>query len=843
MRRHVVPGDFWGITESHLSSLGQDKFRKGMACQKSRHTYLVPGAPCALRARSESVGTFSGVLAMSPWPTRALHPGSCAEWFKSSRLQIVGTCIRNMWIEIAIVYGYPYSTTHQYPRFKTEQLLEAAINRVACQASGPRVIMGDFNWLRPELAQLDRLEAMGFRDLQSIAEQWWGYPVQPTGKGTRQIDFVYVSPELIPLLRDVRVVDSWWPDHSAVVGTFGSPRVVLEQFRWRMPQPIEWPTFQASVRYPEHPDPSTAYAILWNTIEQQASSAAVLGGSSSFHRSQCGRGQTLEPSRQISQPSPIRKGRTGEIQPAFHGVSLRYAQQFKQARQLQSLRAALKKTPSSNGESIPALWCSIRHSTGFPGGFCAWWTQHAFPKYGGPATLPVGPPSHEECCILFQGVNEEVRTFGIRLQTDRLKHAKQIRQHDLQYVFQDCAKPIPKKVDVLVHTQEATIQEATARSVTLEAPCPFRLDQPLVCNGHKFEITSMQDNVIETSDLPTCATGDIIRQSVVTTQVSDILDAFREAWSKRWEKAHHLLPNQWDDIAAFIDRHARPLTWNFPEWTCDRFVRVISGKKKTAAVGPDGVTRNDLLNIPSQAQEACMQVLTHAEATTQWPRQIATGIVSLLEKHSSASTVADYRPIVVYPILYRAWSTFRAKQLLRNLASVAPSGLRGGMPHQEARTIWYELGIELESSHSCHHPLVGIVADLEKAFNHVPRQPIWKILHSLQVPSWLIRTWCSFVSFQGRRFRVRSTTGPLVLSNCGYPEGCALSVAAMCLIDLALDWWMTELDPQIRVYTFVDDWQILHANIAQQDHITAHLETFVGQLDMIICVGNSLRRS
>ncbi len=317
-----LPGDFWGITESHLSALGFEKFRKGLQCQKSRYQNLVPGAPCSLRSRSESVGTFSGVLAISPWPTRALHCDIDTPPFRSSRYQVVGSCIHDMWIQIAIIYGYPYSTTHQYPRFQTEQALEEAINRIACQASGPRVIMGDFNWLRPELAQLDRLEAMGFRDLQSLAEQWWGRSPQATGKGSRRIDFVYISPELIPLLRDVRIVDSLWPDHYAVVGSFASPKVSQEAFRWRMPQPVEWPKFNMPFEYPEHPDPTVSYALLWNCIEQQASDWLQSQGQPGLLPSQRGRGQTLEPTRHIDQTVPLRKSRRGEVQPVFHGASI-----------------------------------------------------------------------------------------------------------------------------------------------------------------------------------------------------------------------------------------------------------------------------------------------------------------------------------------------------------------------------------------------------------------------------------------------------------------------------------------------------------------------------------------
>ena len=446
----------------------------------------------------------------------------------------------------------------------------------------------------------------------------------------------------------------------------------------------------------------------------------------------------------------------------------------------------------------------------------------------------MGPPNLHDCSAIFYGVNEEVKAFGIRLQTERLKHAKHIRQKDLHYVFHDCAKPIPKKVDVLVSSKEASVVDIQQTQVRLTSPVHFSSSEPVVCNGEPYEIVACQDEVVTLDRSPSCAPGDTIRQSQVTSNVSDILQAFQEAWSKRWQKSHHLEPSQWNDIAEFINRVAKPIQWDFPQWTLDQFTRVVSAKKRHAAAGPDGVTRRDLLDIPPAGQSACLRILTTAESTARWPKQLATGIVSLLEKHPQASTVADYRRIVVYPILYRTWSTFRARQLLRNLSRIAPSGLRGGMPRQEARSIWYEIGLELESSHSYHKPLVGLVADLEKAFNHIPRQPIWQILHSLQVPEWLIRSWCGFVSLQERRFRVRTTTGAPVTSSCGYPEGCALSVASMCLIDLALDWWMQELHPKVRVYTFVDDWQLLHDCISSHEEVASHLGAFVSKLDMIM---------
>ena len=188
-----LSGDFWGVTETHLSRIGFQKFTKGLQCNKSKFKYVIPGKPCPLRARSQEAGDFTGVAALSKWPCRSLPHSIPPIIYDSSRVQVVGVCIQSVWVTVGILYGFPKSTTHLHPKFCTEQHLEALIDRVACQTVGPRIIMGDFNWERNELSQLDRLEDLGFVDIQDLANSWWSTPIRPTGTGTRRIDYVYIS--------------------------------------------------------------------------------------------------------------------------------------------------------------------------------------------------------------------------------------------------------------------------------------------------------------------------------------------------------------------------------------------------------------------------------------------------------------------------------------------------------------------------------------------------------------------------------------------------------------------------------------------------------------------------
>ena len=220
------------------------------------------------------------------------------------------------------------------------------------------------------------------------------------------------------------------------------------------------------------------------------------------------------------------------------------------------------------------------------------------------------------------------------------------------------------------------------------------------------------------------------------------------------------------------------------------------------------------------------------ESEAQWPLQLTTGIVSSLEKTPDAQSVRQYRPVVVYPLVYRIWSSARARQFLKMFAKVTPPGLRGGLPAQQSKSIWFEMALALEEDQVHSQSLLGLVADLQKAFNTIPRSPVWQCLISLGCPDWLIRAWAAFVNQQVRRFKVRTSIGPAIPSDCGYPEGCGLSVCAMAVIDLLLDHWMRHQFPFLKVLTYVDDWQLLHRHLSEQDGIETRLLDFVASLDM-----------
>ena len=828
-----LEGDFWGMCETHLSDIGQRRFVHALRCQNSQWKYMVPGSPCELRARSEEVGTFTGVAGLSKWPTRALAHSLHDGWYKTSRVQVVGTFLNHLWIQVAIVYGFPYSKYHHASRFQTEQLLEGAIDRIACQSKGPRVIMGDFNWEHDELTQIRRLEDMGFKDIQTLAWEWWGVPIRPTGKGDRRIDYVFLSPELWPLLQKVVVDGAQWPDHSAVYGVFRGWQPAIEKYHWKMPQSVEWPPDFQAVSYPAIPNQTVAYASFWKQVESNACRAVTDAKGTPWSFGQFGRGQTLETITQRSQQAPIRKSRAGEESPLFYGQSIRYAQQFKQVRRLQALVAIQRKSSSGEG-NVGQLWQVIRHAPGFPGGFVAWWGKACYPTHGGPFPLTLQVPSSADCVIIFQAVKQEVQAFAKQLSKERYAFAKDARLRNMRYVYKDCAREPPRKVDVLIDSKASEVEDVDPDGThcSLLDAVSFDVAKPIVVQGREVSIHSQHGTQLTFAEPVGLQPGDVIRQSSVTAEIPEIFEAFRREWEPRWNRHSRVCDSQWDQICAFAQAHLAPVQWHFPDWNPERFEQIVRSKKSTAATGPDGITRKDLMALPSHAVQSLLQVYHIVEQQAKWPRQLTNGIVSSLEKTPDAQSVRQYRPVVVYPLVYRVWSSARARQFLRSFAKVTPPGLRGGLPACQSKSVWFELAAAVEADHVGQPSLVGLVADLQKAFNTIPRIPLWKCLIALNCPPWLIRAWASFVNQQVRRFKVRSSVGPGIPSDCGYPEGCGLSVCAMAVLDFLLDVWMVHQFPDLQVYTFVDDWQFLHRSVANQQAIEDRMIAFVDLLDM-----------
>ena len=231
-------------------------------------------------------------------------------------------------------------------------------------------------------------------------------------------------------------------------------------------------------------------------------------------------------------------------------------------------------------------------------------------------------------------------------------------------------------------------------------------------------------------------------------------------------------------------------------------------KKKVAATGPDGLSRSDLLRLPDSLHLALIGVCEHAERTGAWPMQLVTGIVKSLQKIPGAATVNQYRPITVFSLCYRIWSSLRGRQVLWHLCKFASSGMFGNLPKRHAKQLWWMTQHQVAEAHKLGYATSGLICDIVKAFNCLPRWPIFAAASRLGLPSGVLRGWYGAVLLMERRFQVRESVGPPIKSSTGFAEGCALSCAAMAIMDILFELVVTHEIPGSLPLSFVDNWAV-----------------------------------
>lgn len=211
--------------------------------------------------------------------------------------------------------------------------------------------------------------------------------------------------------------------------------------------------------------------------------------------------------------------------------------------------------------------------------------------------------------------------------------------------------------------------------------------------------------------------------------------------------------------------------------------------------------------------------------------------------HPRASQVAQYRPITIFSVAYRCWSSIRAKQLLTHLSQFAPPSCAGNLPHKSTCDVWHSILSAIEMSHHTGQELAGSVVDLVKCFNLLPRFPVLKVMQPFGVANEILCGWASAQVAMKRRFELRSCTGPGISSVTGFAEGCALSVTAMLAslsvtamlaVDLVVHKWMSLKYPNTVLYSFVDNLELLSPNADEAIKSLEELLQFTAVLDVQI---------
>ena len=428
-----------------------------------------------------------------------------------------------------------------------------------------------------------------------------------------------------------------------------------------------------------------------------------------------------------------------------------------------------------------------------------------------------------------------MRLLEQRLQRAKAGHRTAQHERDKHLIFRDVARCPAAPVETLLQRVEAKIERIDPAECAVELDRPIQLldDAPLWISGQVHEVIHAEHDKVWVSDVSHLQPQGHLVQTKPVGDLRAIFEAFHEQWQLRWCRHDQLPFSHWSELIEFAQRVIRP--HSFPHLTLDAELIRAEGskKKKRAATGLDGVSRQDVVSADPVTLTNLARMYHRAETDGDWPAQLVAGKIHSLAKTESASVVGDYRPITIFGLPYRIWSSVQSRYLLQFADAWVDDSVFGNRRGRQAADLWGFMLQQIENAYATATPLAGISADLEKCFNCIPRYPALCLAVLVGTPAPVTTAWSGALAQMRRHFKVRDSYSSGFLTSTGLAEGCGLSVFGMLLVDHLFACWMRVQAP-IRCLTYVDDWQTLthDANFAIGQ--LALVEKFAGLLDLTV---------
>ncbi len=835
----------FAVSETHLTAVGCTRFATELRCNQSQFKFC-PGAPAPPKSNSlmSTGGRHTGVGFLTTSSARLIRNGWQSEHFRTGRCAAAQFHHAGSWITGGVVYGWAASSESNAVKHQTNDLVSHVFDQLRFH-HGPKFIAGDWNQHYGSLPIHDVLIQHGWIEVQTFAQNQWGVSPSMTCKGASRKDFIYVSPEMKGWIQEVSIETGLFPDHAILSVVLDIPGKPEEFPYWFKPRPLQYSSAlkdalqEMQVVQPQvhEGNPTTVYRAILEEHER-----CVDNLSRSIHQQGCmshqvGRGSVLHRSYKKSQVAPIKPARHGEPSPTFVGRSMQLKQWYAQWRRLINLDRACRSV--TNSPHLPqhkvALWRAIREAPGFAGSFASWWSTRSVVHPHSPVFIPQHLPDPASVTSILHNFAAEVRRLDQHLHKTWVARTKSKFAANPNAVFQAVRDPGPVPVEILLEQKQRTVVEVVDEgSVTVDSSDSLETNLPLFCNGlaHQAEIIS-EDQIWFQSEHD-LTPGMTLTQQHPIGSLADIFAAFETEWSKRWDKHRQVQDDRWDSTIQFIDQHIPSGEMVVSPITLNQWDTAVRHKPSRSAIGMDGVHRDDLINMPLHLKKQLVDLIDRVELNGQWPDQLLHGGVFSLEKRPGATQVHEFRPITVLPTVYRIWSTIRSRELISFLSTFAPTHLFGNVKGRSSVNMWWAAQALAEQNMYDEQVAVGVIADLQKAFNTLPRLPLFHLAIRLGVPNRILRPWLHMLTGLERHFFVRNACGPGVKSCTGFAEGCGLSVAAMMMCNILVHSKMALLHPSVHMWSYVDNWELYGKEVDDIVQALNSLEQTCIELDLAL---------
>ena len=396
----------------------------------------------------------------------------------------------------ANIYGWAKGPTHPRPVSLTSALLDTITKEIILSRNGPRVVMGDLNIQQEDTYHAELWQSHGWVEIQSWAAIHHQRPITLTSKGATQLDFVWVSPELVPYLHQVQAWDLF-SDHSVIGAELHLPLASFSQNTWYMPSFVPWSQVNfdswhgsnhASIPIPPDADPTETFADFSRRYE--ASFEGHVSTPDERLPPAChGRGQTQVPQAREAVFPTLRPSRPGEVSQPTDFLGRTAQRWFLQLRRLQSMRHALRAGKMTEDAILYRLelWKAIQRAPGFGTGFTSWWRHRPVQLQGSPEELLWWVPGLAMCERIFDDYQVNYK----KLEGWHVRHRQSLLEVTLQTqrsrIFKLTRPEGKSSLSHLEDTKEVTVLAQSDNGDQLHVSEPLVVQPPFQSGLRRHE--------------------------------------------------------------------------------------------------------------------------------------------------------------------------------------------------------------------------------------------------------------------------------------------------------------------------------------------------------------------
>ena len=815
-------------------------------------------------------GKAAGTVVLSTFPLKP-YPGTLpAAVDQASRFVDALVHVGNgTHIYVGTVYGPPTANTTLCNG--EEVFLEAALTGIdrATKFKGPAAITGDFNRNLGDVAFWPFLQQQGWHDAAILAWQRFGTIPENTCKDVSRKSFVLINSELAKALTACHVTNRFLFDsHPVLEAVFDTDTCLKPKMMWSLPRSFDSflfdehliedaarrhiherrRLFEKAIDNEDLDEALKQFAITFEHIAADAS-VDVEGNKCQLPRSTFKRCRNKLHKFKPKTAPCIKHGRQGEDEILVCQPTAEIRRFVKQLRRIRSLhRQVVAHCGNPNERNLLAceqLWFVILSANGFRGGFAEWVNRH-FGMF-----VPIKLPHCEYVAALLAEFQFFYRGFESQYRSEQNLRRRGTILEDItrggSLSYQEIRDRAPPPLAFLQENIKANIipqrwSKQGNSALLVDSDPGFQVGLPVDFQQQIAVITKVERNKVFLDRPVKCKNFQgIITQQKSTADPELMHQLVDKAWSQMWSRDNpEDTHEQWPDCVEIITCLEDCASCPYQKFDLDMWNKYLKGINMKSSRGACGFSSRDLTLFPPSLLEWLFQIFRCAEEGLGWPKRLTQASVIMLSKPNSDNHDAlSVRPITVLSRLYRQWSRCRSIQVLKHLGSQLPPEIGGIASNVSADLLVAWIADQLDEGLHGNTSFAGIVVDLTKAFNMLPRIPLSMLAAKLGLPqeyafahNGMLRDLVRFVDLGGH-------IGHSIPSTTGVPEGCAMSVVSMLLVTILVSQSLQTDHFPVILAMFADNWGITTHNVDQLQFVIGRLEHIVESLKLKISADKS----